>query len=139
MTGACSLWLGMTGTLPAAFETTIGPGMMIVGALLVFLFSSTRKVTSASGFLLRGLDGFKAVYNITAAFGDVLSYMRLFALGLSGASLGHRPLTRWRTTSCNQPGYRCAVCWSYSAAGSHSELCSLYYERCGTRHASERH
>ena len=87
MTGACSLWLGMTGTLPAAFETTIGPGMMIVGGLLVFLFSSTRKVNSIGGLLLRGLDGFKAVYNITAAFGDVLSYMRLFALGLSGASL----------------------------------------------------
>ena len=87
MTGACSLWLGMTGTLPGVFESFIGPAVMIIGALLVFLFSSTRKVTSVSGFLLRGLDGFKAIYNITAAFGDVLSYMRLFALGLSGASL----------------------------------------------------
>ncbi|OED42901.1 hypothetical protein ACH42_11485 [Endozoicomonas sp. (ex Bugula neritina AB1)] len=87
MAGGCSIWLGMTGTLPAAFESFIGPALMIGGALLVFLFSSTRKVNGAGDLLLRGLDGFKAVYNITSAFGDVLSYMRLFALGLSGASL----------------------------------------------------
>ena len=60
---------------------------MVTGALLVFLFSSTRKVGSIKDLILRVLDGLKAVYNITSAFGDVLSYMRLFALGLSGASL----------------------------------------------------
>lgn len=87
MAGGTTLWLGMTGTLPVAFETTIGPGLMIAGALLVFLFSSTREVKSVKDLILRMLDGLKAVYNITAAFGDVLSYMRLFALGLSGASL----------------------------------------------------
>ncbi|WP_422450306.1 MULTISPECIES: V-type ATP synthase subunit I [unclassified Endozoicomonas] len=87
MGGGLTLWLGMTGTLPAAFQSTIGPGLMIVGALLVFLFSSSREVTSFKDLILRMLDGLKAVYNITSAFGDVLSYMRLFALGLSGASL----------------------------------------------------
>ncbi|WP_067514344.1 V-type ATP synthase subunit I [Endozoicomonas ascidiicola] len=87
MAGGTSIWLGMTGTLPASFETTIGPGMMIGGAVLVFLFSSDRAVTSFKDLILRMLDGLKAVYNITGAFGDVLSYMRLFALGLSGASL----------------------------------------------------
>ncbi|WP_163369726.1 V-type ATP synthase subunit I [Endozoicomonas acroporae] len=87
MGGGLTLWLGMTGTLPAAFQSTIGPGLMIAGALLVFLFSSSREVTSFKDLILRMLDGLKAVYNITSAFGDVLSYMRLFALGLSGASL----------------------------------------------------
>lgn len=82
-----SIWLGMSGTLPEAFASTIGPGGMILGALLVFLFTSTRQVRSIGDLFLRMLDGLKAVYNITAAFGDVLSYMRLFALGLSGASL----------------------------------------------------
>lgn len=87
MSGGLVLWLGMTDTLPGVFATRIGPGLMIVSALLVFLFSSERAVTSFRDLILRMLDGLKAVYNITAAFGDVLSYMRLFALGLSGASL----------------------------------------------------
>ncbi|MET4695500.1 V-type ATP synthase subunit I [Endozoicomonas lisbonensis] len=87
MGGGLSIWLGMSGTLPEAFADLFGPAMMAVGGAFVFLFTSTRKVRSAGDLLLRGLDGLKAVYNITSAFGDVLSYMRLFALGLSGASL----------------------------------------------------
>ena len=87
MGGGLSIWMGSTGTLPTAFAEPIGPGLMIIGALLVFMFTSTRPVKSLKDLLLRMLDGLKAVYNITSAFGDVLSYMRLFALGLSGASL----------------------------------------------------
>ncbi len=87
MAGGLCLWLGMSGTLPSFFASFIGPGLLVIGGLLVFLFSSDREVTSIRDLLLRMLDGLKAVYNITAAFGDVLSYMRLFALGLSGASL----------------------------------------------------
>ena len=87
MGGGLSTWLGMSGTLPESFADLFGPGMMAVGGVFIFLFTSTRKVRSAGDLFLRGLDGLKAVYNITSAFGDVLSYMRLFALGLSGASL----------------------------------------------------
>ncbi len=87
MCGGLFLWLGMTNTLPAVFASVIGPGLMIIGAVLVFLFSSERVVKSVRDLLLRILDGLKALYGITGAFGDVLSYMRLFALGLSGASL----------------------------------------------------
>ena len=87
MGGGLCIWLGMTETLPAIFADLVGPGMMILGAAFVFLFTSTRKVRSAGDLALRGIDGLKAIYNITSAFGDVLSYMRLFALGLSGASL----------------------------------------------------
>ncbi|WP_252179161.1 V-type ATP synthase subunit I [Endozoicomonas sp. 4G] len=87
MGSGLSIWLGMTHTLSAVFANKVGPAGLIVGALLVFLFTSTRPVRSIGSLCLRGLDGLKAVYNITSAFGDVLSYMRLFALGLSGASL----------------------------------------------------
>lgn len=87
MLGGLGLWLGTTGTLAAIWKSTLGPGLMAAGALLIFLFTSTRPVHQASDLLLRMLDGLKAVYNLTSAFGDVLSYMRLFALGLSGASL----------------------------------------------------
>lgn len=87
MGSGLSIWLGMTHTLPSIFAERVGPAGLVIGALLVFLFTSTRPVRSVGSFCLRGLDGLKAVYNITSAFGDVLSYMRLFALGLSGASL----------------------------------------------------
>jgi V/A-type H+-transporting ATPase subunit I len=38
-------------------------------------------------YLLRALDGAKALTGVMSMFGDVLSYMRLFALGLASASL----------------------------------------------------
>ena len=87
LVGGLGLWLGSTETLPAIWQTTIGPGLMIGGGALIFLFTSTRPVHKAADLFWRLLDGLKAVYNLTSAFGDVLSYMRLFALGLSGASL----------------------------------------------------
>jgi V/A-type H+-transporting ATPase subunit I len=38
-------------------------------------------------YLWRVLDGLKALTGVMGMFGDVLSYMRLFALGLASASL----------------------------------------------------
>ena len=87
MAGGMGIWFGSSGTLPAVVADIVGPGLMGFGGLFIFLFTSTRKVRSFGDLLLRFIDGLKAVYNITSAFGDVLSYMRLFALGLSGASL----------------------------------------------------
>ena len=37
--------------------------------------------------LMRFLEGLQGVTGITKIFGDILSYLRLFALGLAGASL----------------------------------------------------
>ncbi len=85
--GGLLMWLGYMGAIGAAFLDNIGPGLMIVGAVLIFLFTSTRPVNSAKDAVLRVFDGLNAIYNVTGIFGDVLSYMRLFALGLSGASL----------------------------------------------------
>ena len=63
--------------------------MLILGLLLVFLFSSTRPVfsTQPRDLLARLIDGFLGVTNVTKAFGDSLSYLRLFALGLASAQL----------------------------------------------------
>jgi V/A-type H+-transporting ATPase subunit I len=58
-----------------------------LGALAILCFSSNRPVRDAKSFLLRLLDGLQGIYGLSKAFGDVLSYMRLFALGLSSASL----------------------------------------------------
>ena len=87
MLGGVSLYLAKSSYLPAFFADTAGPALMVLGALMIFLFTSDRKVKSAKDLILRVLDGLKGVYSVTSAFGDVLSYMRLFALGLSGASL----------------------------------------------------
>jgi len=53
----------------------------------VFVFSSDKPVNSFKSAALRGLDGLLALTDVTKIFGDVLSYLRLFALGLASASL----------------------------------------------------
>tara|TARA_R110002072_G_scaffold99983_2_gene219958 strand:- start:6137 stop:7939 length:1803 start_codon:yes stop_codon:yes gene_type:complete len=61
--------------------------VMIAGMICVILFSTSRKINSIKDLSLKAFDGVLSFYKITKAFGDVLSYMRLFALGLSSASL----------------------------------------------------
>jgi V/A-type H+-transporting ATPase subunit I len=56
--------------------------MLAAGALLVLLFSGTGKRP-----LGRAVSGLLALTKVTSAFGDALSYLRLFALGLASASL----------------------------------------------------
>ncbi len=54
-----------------------------LGLVLVLLFS-----TPAKGFeVARLISGLLALTNLTKIFGDILSYLRLFALGLASASL----------------------------------------------------
>ncbi len=53
------------------------------GLVMVLLFSSERQ----NWHWRRWLDGVLALTAITKIFGDVLSYLRLFALGLASASL----------------------------------------------------
>ena len=58
------------------------------GGLLVFLFSSERPVRKLTDVLWRVLEGAVALFTrVPSAFGDVLSYLRLFALGLASAML----------------------------------------------------
>lgn len=54
-----------------------------VGLVMVLLFSTAEAEFSIS----RIISGLLALTNITKIFGDVLSYLRLFALGLASASL----------------------------------------------------
>ena len=62
--------------------------LLVGGALAVLLFTSTRPLTpSVKDLGLRLVDGVMRLTSISAAFGDVLSYLRLFALGLASAKL----------------------------------------------------
>lgn len=86
--------IGLAGGTTIAFAqsdaelTRIGYGLLIAGLAMVFAFSSERPVSiRPKEILFRGLDGLKALTGVMGAFGDVLSYMRLFALGLASASL----------------------------------------------------
>jgi V/A-type H+-transporting ATPase subunit I len=68
---------------------TAGIGVLVAGFVAVFLFSSDRPFLSFSikNHVLRIVDGVKGLTRFTSLFGDVLSYLRLFALGLSSAQL----------------------------------------------------
>lgn len=67
----------------------LGMWMLIGGAATVLFFSSSRPLPprSLGDALLRFVDGLLALTKASAAFADVLSYLRLFALGLASAQL----------------------------------------------------
>jgi V/A-type H+-transporting ATPase subunit I len=64
-----------------------GAAALGVGLGLVFLFTSERPIRRALDVPMRVVDGVMALTGVSKAFGDILSYLRLFALGLSSASL----------------------------------------------------
>lgn len=81
--GGLAVWLsGQTGQIYQA-----GLGAMGLGLLAILLFSSDRPITSGTDWLLRLFGGVQSLAGLMGMFGDVLSYMRLFALGLASASL----------------------------------------------------
>jgi V/A-type H+/Na+-transporting ATPase subunit I len=57
------------------------------GLLFILIFASDLPVTSVKSFFKRLIHSLEALSHISALFGDILSYLRLFALGLAGASL----------------------------------------------------
>ena len=61
--------------------------LMVTGALMILIFSCQPKEHTFKSWLFSLKDGVLSLANIMTAFGDVLSYMRLFALGLASASL----------------------------------------------------
>ncbi|AEG00762.1 V-type ATP synthase subunit I [Methylomonas methanica] len=85
VSGGFCLWLAQT--QQSQSYLVAGKGLLISGAVLLILFSSDRRIRRWSDGFWRLLDGCKSLIGITQLFGDVLSYMRLFALGLASASL----------------------------------------------------
>ncbi|WP_299605312.1 hypothetical protein [uncultured Tateyamaria sp.] len=83
LAGGVVLWIGgLEGS-----SRDIGAALMGVGLLLVMAYASDRPVRQPKDWLWRGFDGLKGAAGLMGMFGDVLSYMRLFALGLASASL----------------------------------------------------
>lgn len=70
-------------SIPYIYNITIV--LLITGAILVLLFNNIGK-----SIFIRPLIGLWEIYGIiTGIPGDILSYIRLFALGLAGALLGN--------------------------------------------------
>jgi V/A-type H+-transporting ATPase subunit I len=62
----------------------LGVGLLVGGFLVIFLGAF---VGSEKAFPWRLIDGFGSLVEVSKLFGDVMSYLRLFALGLASASL----------------------------------------------------
>jgi V/A-type H+-transporting ATPase subunit I len=74
--------VAVAGALESAAVRSVGLVLVVIGSLLILVFSGVGKKP-----LARAVSGLLAFTKVTSAFGDVLSYLRLFALGLAGASL----------------------------------------------------
>ncbi|SHG26050.1 V/A-type H+-transporting ATPase subunit I [Kaistia soli DSM 19436] len=65
-----------------------GTAFFVAGLVAVFVGSAAgRPISRPTDWLLRVTDGLMGLTSITKLFGDILSYLRLFALGLASASL----------------------------------------------------
>lgn len=81
--------LALTGGFLALGTSLVALGTikMLIGAGLILIYSSERKVTGPLSALQRAAESLLGLASASQAFGDVLSYMRLFALGLASSSL----------------------------------------------------
>ncbi|OEH46016.1 hypothetical protein lpari_02994 [Legionella parisiensis] len=61
--------------------------LFIISLLMIMIFASNEPIINMKSFFKRILHGFSALTELPTLFGDILSYLRLFALGLAGASL----------------------------------------------------
>ena len=87
--GGLLLWLTPVSLAGADAARLVCWTIMAAGALLILCFSSDRpwRNGSVKDRLLRFGEGLFALTGISKIFGDVLSYLRLFALGLASAQL----------------------------------------------------
>ena len=76
----------------------------IGGALLILIYSGESQAPGVKGYLLRFFSGFLALTSLSSMFGDILSYLRLFALGLASASLAITFNQLGQEVAQNMPG-----------------------------------
>jgi V/A-type H+-transporting ATPase subunit I len=77
------LLIGAGVSIPtAALLKPVGGGAIVAGLLLVMGYTAWREKP-----LKRLIQGVLGLARVSSAFGDTLSYLRLFALGLASASL----------------------------------------------------
>ncbi|WP_058534972.1 V-type ATP synthase subunit I [Legionella saoudiensis] len=67
--------------------TQLGTILLGLSILMVMFFASDEQVIDVKSFARRVGYGLASVVELPSLFGDILSYLRLFALGLAGASM----------------------------------------------------
>ena len=77
-------YLFLTGLMLMIFNPTVGKYMAIAGAAGLILTQGR----SEKGLVRKLFSGVLSLYNVTGFLGDVLSYSRLFALGLATGVIG---------------------------------------------------
>jgi V/A-type H+-transporting ATPase subunit I len=89
MFGALMMATALLKTPGTAVLASVGKWVMALGGIAILFFSSDRPLRSkrAGDWIGRLFDGLGAITGISKLFGDVLSYLRLFALGLASAQL----------------------------------------------------
>jgi len=73
------LLLGLPALLLGGTMTKVGTYMAIIGAGLLLLFAGREK----KGVVGKIMGGFSALYGITGYLSDILSYSRIFGMGLA--------------------------------------------------------
>jgi V/A-type H+-transporting ATPase subunit I len=86
MLGGFAHWLA-SDVGAAAWVTLASQVLLGVGLAVVLFLGSDRPVDGVKALGLRAFDGLSNLARVTQVFGDVLSYLRLFALGLASASM----------------------------------------------------
>jgi V/A-type H+-transporting ATPase subunit I len=74
--------LAISGSITVVSLQVLGIALMTIGALLILWFTAPGEKP-----LARFVQGLMGLTKLSGALGDVLSYLRLFALGLGSASL----------------------------------------------------
>lgn len=82
-----AIWGGMALWIGGESAADWGGGLLAAGLVAVFAGAAAASNGPEGGWLRRLLAGLQGLSGVTRQFGDLLSYLRLFALGLASASL----------------------------------------------------
>ncbi|TQV70203.1 V-type ATP synthase subunit I [Exilibacterium tricleocarpae] len=105
ISGGFLAWWIYIGAVTGEAAVTAATAAVVFGALGILLFSNPVAVTDWRTLLQRLGAGFTGLYGISRAFSDILSYIRLFALGLASASLAVTFNQLAATAQQTWPGY----------------------------------
>lgn len=87
MWGGVFFWFNQSFIQAEPWFFHVGQGLIIAGLIAILIFSGQSNLKRPVDFALHIIAGLRNLAGITQIFGDVLSYLRLFALGLASASL----------------------------------------------------